>query len=77
MLGIELVKNKKTKERVDKAVCRRIFERCMDRGLLSMTYTNPIRIIPPLTISERSALQAAEILEEVFAEVQQDGTYRM
>ncbi len=77
MLGIELVKNKKTKERVDKSVCRRIFQRCMDRGLLSMTYTNPIRIIPPLTISERSALQAAEILEEVFAEVQQDGTYRM
>jgi 4-aminobutyrate aminotransferase / (S)-3-amino-2-methylpropionate transaminase / 5-aminovalerate transaminase len=76
MLGIELVKNKKTKERVDKAVCRRIFERCMDRGLLSMTYSNPIRIIPPLTISERSALQAATILEEVFAEVQQDGTYR-
>ena len=76
MLGIELVKNKKTKERVDKAVCRRIFERCMDRGLLSMTYSNPIRIIPPLTISERSALQAAAILEEVFAEVQQDGTYR-
>jgi 4-aminobutyrate aminotransferase-like enzyme len=42
-----------------------------------MTYTNPIRIIPPLTISERSALQAVEILEEVFAEVQQGGTYRM
>ena len=33
MLGIELVKNKKTKERVDKSVCRRIFQRCMDRGL--------------------------------------------
>ena len=77
MLGVELVKNKKTKERVDKAVCGRIFESCMDRGLLSMTYTNPIRIIPPLTISEASALQAADILEEVFAEVQQDGTYRM
>src|SRR6476660_4852475 len=77
MLGVELVKNKKTKERVDKSVCRRIFERCMDRGLLSMTYTNPIRIIPPLTISEASALKAADILEEVFAEVQQDGTYRI
>ena len=76
MLGVELVKNKKTKERVDKAVCRRIFDRCMERGLLAMTYTNPIRVIPPLTISERSALQGAEILEEIFAEVQQDGTYK-
>ncbi len=77
MLGIELVKDKKSKERVDKVVCRRIFDGCMERGLLAMTYTNPIRIIPPLTISERSALQAADILEEVFAEIQKDGTYKM
>jgi 4-aminobutyrate aminotransferase/(S)-3-amino-2-methylpropionate transaminase len=77
MLGIELVKNKKTKERIDQAVCRRIFHACMERGLLSMTYTNPIRIVPPLTISEGSALRAAAILEEVFAEVQQDGSYKL
>jgi 4-aminobutyrate aminotransferase-like enzyme len=42
-----------------------------------MTYTNPIRIIPPLTISEESAMQAATILEEVFTEVQQDGSYKL
>jgi 4-aminobutyrate aminotransferase / (S)-3-amino-2-methylpropionate transaminase / 5-aminovalerate transaminase len=77
MLGIELVKNKKTKERIDQAVCRRIFHACIERGLLSMTYTNPIRIVPPLTISEGSALRAAAILEEVFAEVQQDGSYKL
>lgn len=76
MIGIELVKNKESKERVDKAVCRRIFHDCMKRGLLSMTYTNPIRIIPPLTISEESAMQAAAILEEVFSEVQRDGSYK-
>jgi 4-aminobutyrate aminotransferase-like enzyme len=76
MLGIELVKNKRSKLRIDKAVCRRIFDRCMQCGLLSMTYTNPIRIVPPLTISEESALQAAAILEEVFTEVQQDGSYK-
>jgi 4-aminobutyrate aminotransferase-like enzyme len=76
MIGIELVKNKESKERVDKAVCRRIFHDCMKRGLLSMTYTNPIRIIPPLTISEESAVQAAAILEEVFSEVQRDGSYK-
>ena len=77
MLGIELVKNKKTKERIDQTICRRIFHACMERGLLSMTYTNPIRIIPPLTISEGSAMRAAAILEEVFAEVQQDGSYKL
>jgi 4-aminobutyrate aminotransferase / (S)-3-amino-2-methylpropionate transaminase / 5-aminovalerate transaminase len=77
MLGIELVKNKKTKERIDGTICRRIFHGCMERGLLSMTYANPIRIIPPLTISEGSANQAATILEEVFAEIQQDGSYKL
>jgi len=77
MIGIELVKNKATKERIDKKICHRIFHRCLERGLLSMTYTNPIRIIPPLTISEESAMQAAAILEEVFMEVQQDGSYKL
>jgi len=76
MIGIELVKDKTTKERIDKKICRRIFHDCLKRGLLSMSYSNPIRIIPPLTISESSAMQAAAILEEVFMEVQQDGSYK-
>jgi 4-aminobutyrate aminotransferase / (S)-3-amino-2-methylpropionate transaminase / 5-aminovalerate transaminase len=76
MIGIELVKDKTTKERIDKKTCRRIFHDCVKRGLLSMSYSNPIRIIPPLTISESSAMQAAAILEEVFMEVQQDGSYK-
>jgi 4-aminobutyrate aminotransferase/(S)-3-amino-2-methylpropionate transaminase len=76
MIGIELVKNKTTRERVDKRVSDRIFHDCLKRGLLSMTYSNPIRIIPPLTISEESAMQAAAILEEVFMGVQQDGSYK-
>jgi 4-aminobutyrate aminotransferase/(S)-3-amino-2-methylpropionate transaminase len=76
MIGIELVKDKTTKERIDKKICRRIFHDCLKRGLLSMSYSNPIRIIPPLSISESSAMQAAAILEEVFMEVQQDGSYK-
>jgi 4-aminobutyrate aminotransferase / (S)-3-amino-2-methylpropionate transaminase / 5-aminovalerate transaminase len=76
MIGIELVKDKTTKERIDRKVCHRIFHDCLKRGLLSMSYSNPIRIIPPLTISEKSAMQAAAILEEVFMEVHQDGSYK-
>jgi 4-aminobutyrate aminotransferase / (S)-3-amino-2-methylpropionate transaminase / 5-aminovalerate transaminase len=77
MIGIELVKDKKTKERIDKNVSRQIFHECLKRGLLSMSYSNPIRIIPPLTISEKSAMQAVAILEEVFMEVQQNGSYKL
>jgi 4-aminobutyrate aminotransferase / (S)-3-amino-2-methylpropionate transaminase / 5-aminovalerate transaminase len=76
MIGIELVKDKTTKERIGKKICHRIFHDCLKRGLLSMSYSNPIRIIPPLTISEKSAMQAAAILEEVFMEVHQDGSYK-
>jgi 4-aminobutyrate aminotransferase/(S)-3-amino-2-methylpropionate transaminase len=76
MIGIELVKDKTAKERIDKKICHRIFHDCLKRGLLSLSYSNPIRIIPPLTISEKSAMQAAAILEEVFMEVQQDGSYK-
>ena len=76
MIGIELVKDKKTKERIDKNVSHQIFHDCLKRGLLSMSYSNPIRIIPPLTISESSAMQAAAILEEVFIGVQRDGSYK-
>jgi 4-aminobutyrate aminotransferase/(S)-3-amino-2-methylpropionate transaminase len=76
MIGIELVKDKKTKERIDKSVSHQIFHECLKRGLLSMSYSNPIRIIPPLTISENSAMQAVAILEEVFMEVQQNGSHK-
>jgi 4-aminobutyrate aminotransferase/(S)-3-amino-2-methylpropionate transaminase len=76
MIGIELVKDKTSKERIDKKICQRIFHDCLKRGLLSMSYSNPIRIIPPLTISEKSAMHAAAILEEVFMGVQQDGSYK-
>jgi 4-aminobutyrate aminotransferase / (S)-3-amino-2-methylpropionate transaminase / 5-aminovalerate transaminase len=76
MIGIELVKDKVSRERVDKKICHRIFHACLRRGLLSMTYSNPIRIIPPLTIPQKSAMQAASILEEVFSEIQRDGSYK-
>ncbi len=76
MIGIELVKDKKTKEPLDKKVCAKIFQECLKRGLLSMAYTHAIRIIPPLTITETKALEAASIFEEVFSLVNQEKIYR-
>lgn len=76
MIGIELVKSKETKERVSKSVSRKIFDECLKRGLISMSYSNPIRIITPLMISEKLALEGVAILEEVFAEVQKSGSYK-
>lgn len=76
MIGIELVKNKETKELIDKKVSTRIFQECLARGLMSMAYGNPIRIIPPLNITEKVALEAADIFEEVFSIIQKEGSYK-
>ncbi|OGR83406.1 MAG: aminotransferase class III [Elusimicrobia bacterium RIFCSPLOWO2_01_FULL_54_10] len=69
MIGIELVKNKKTKEPMDKAAAHKIFQECLKRGLLSMAYSPRIRISPPLTIPGKVAMEGADILDEVFSKV--------
>ncbi len=76
MIGIELVKDKISKEPIDKTVSHRIFLECLKRGLLSMAYGNPIRIIPPLNISEKVAMEAVAIFEEVFSLIQKEGSYK-
>jgi len=76
MIGIELVKNKKTKEPLDKKVARMIFEQCLRRGLLTLAYSPNIRMIPPLTIQEKTAMHGIEIMEEVFSEIDRKGLYR-
>lgn len=76
MIGLDLVKNKKTKEPLSKEVCQEIFQKCLQRGLLSMAYAPRIRIIPPLTVPEKVALEGVDILEEVFTEIQRSGKYK-
>jgi 4-aminobutyrate aminotransferase-like enzyme len=70
------VKDKQSKVLIDKKVSTRIFQECLKRGLLSMAYGNPIRIIPPLILTEKVALQAVDIFDEVFSLIQKDGSYK-
>lgn len=70
LIGVELVKNRKTKELLDKRHCRMIFEEGLRRGLLTMAYSPVIRINPPLVITEEQALRGLDILEETFAAVE-------
>lgn len=71
-LGIELVKDKKTKEPLSKAATTRIFQECLHRGLLTMAYAASFRIQPALTIDEATALAGVEILREVFDLVEKE-----
>lgn len=69
LIGVELVKNKATKEKLDKQICKMIFQECLSRGLIVMGYNPDIRINPPLIIDEATAEEGIEILGEAFSHV--------
>jgi 4-aminobutyrate aminotransferase / (S)-3-amino-2-methylpropionate transaminase / 5-aminovalerate transaminase len=66
MLGVDLV-DPKTKKPLDTALCRELFDDCLRRGLLTMSYNPSLRINPPLIISEAEALRGADILDEALS----------
>jgi len=69
LIGIELVKDRETKEPLDKAVTRQIFLETLKRGLLCMNYKPNFRINPPLILSREEADEGLAILDEVFTYV--------
>ena len=75
-IGLDLVRDKASKEPLAKAVCQRIFQECLRRGLLAMTYTPRVRIQPAMTIDEGTVEIAVAILGEVFDLVSAEGWWR-
>ena len=65
-LGIELVRNKQTKEPMSRSVTRVVFDECVRRGLLTMAYAPSFRLQPALTIDPATARNGLAILREVF-----------
>jgi 4-aminobutyrate aminotransferase-like enzyme len=76
MIGLELVKDRQTKEPLDKKVTELIFRESLKRGLLAMNYTASFRINPPLTLTRAEAEEGAGILDEVFAYIEREVPYR-
>ena len=66
MLGIELVRDHKTKEPISKEFTRTLYQECLKRGLVAMTYSPSIRINPPLVIREETALAGLALLDEAL-----------
>ena len=67
MIGIELVKDRATKER---AIAERdqVVDACFSRGLLVLgAGKNAIRISPPLVLTKAQASTAVEILDAAFS----------
>ncbi len=69
LIGIELVKDRTTNEKLDKEYTRMIFQECLKRGLIIMGYNPEIRINPPLIISKEIVEEGIAIMDEVFSYV--------
>jgi len=70
MQGVELVKDRKTKEPAPEAAAA-VLESAKDHGLIvgkGGLYGNVLRISPPLTVTTEDADQAADVLDKAFGE---------
>jgi len=76
LIGVELVKDRKTKEPLDKKVCVRLFQESLKRGLVSMVYNPHFRVNPALSIDKATAETALGILDEVFTLVGHESAWR-
>lgn len=71
VMGLEFVKDKKTKE-PDAALTVEVINRCVARGLLVGRvgfYGNVIRCAPPLVINRDQAAQSCDIMDAVLTEL--------
>jgi 4-aminobutyrate aminotransferase / (S)-3-amino-2-methylpropionate transaminase / 5-aminovalerate transaminase len=69
MLGLELVEDRRTKVPLGKQVTRSLYQECLRRGLVAMTYAATVRINPALVIREETALAGLAILDEALEAV--------
>jgi len=65
-LGIEMVKDKKSKEPLSSNACHKIFDALLKRGLLTMAYAPSFRIQPAMTIDSLTVDHAIDAMDEVF-----------
>jgi 4-aminobutyrate aminotransferase/(S)-3-amino-2-methylpropionate transaminase len=66
LIGVELVRDRKTREPLDRDICRRIFLETLARGMICMNYKANFRINPPLTLTREEAEEGLGILDDVF-----------
>jgi 4-aminobutyrate aminotransferase len=66
ILGIELVKDRSTKE-PDDGLAQEVLYRALDQGLsFKTTMGNVLTLTPPLVVTEAEMMQALDILERVI-----------
>lgn len=76
LIGVELVKDRKTRAPLDLDVTKQIFLETLKRGMVSMNYKPNFRINPPLILSKEEAEEGLGILDEVFKFVAENIPFR-
>lgn len=75
MIGIELVRNRETKEPIDLGEMMQILWSLRDKGVLMLScgrHNNVFRMMPPLVITRKQLDKSLEIIGDVFKQVQED-----
>jgi 4-aminobutyrate aminotransferase-like enzyme len=75
-IGIDVVKDRKTREPIPNTVMREVFEGAVRRGLLAMLYTARIRLQPALNITQAAADEGLDLLDASFAALHQSGRWQ-
>ncbi|MBW3538802.1 MAG: acetyl ornithine aminotransferase family protein [Planctomycetes bacterium] len=69
MIGVELVRDRQTKERAGDE-CRAVIQHCFRNGLLLLTCgENTLRLCPPLVIDETQAETAVALIDHALREI--------
>jgi len=76
LVGMDLVKDRRSKEPLSPEVSEDIFRGALSRGLILMGYFSRVRINPPLILTESEARDGVAILDEVFGEIARTGRHR-
>jgi 4-aminobutyrate aminotransferase/4-aminobutyrate aminotransferase/(S)-3-amino-2-methylpropionate transaminase len=75
LLGIELVKDKKTKEPFEEAG-KLVYQKAFRRGLAWIPAGHILRMSPPLIMDEKYAAMGMDIIEDAVSEVEKEFGYR-
>jgi len=72
MWGIELVKDKKTKEKLGRDDDRKVMEKLSEGGLLIAVNAGVIRFLPPLVITESEIDESIAIMDKAIGEFEKE-----
>mgnify|MGYP005841112417 CR=1 FL=1 len=74
LLGIELVKDRNTREPFDEAG-KRVYQRAFQKGLAWIPAGHNLRLSPPLIMSDELAIKGLDIIDESLFEVERELGY--